>query len=122
MSKRGVLISGYAVENWTDFGKLPSSEAKIAASRAAVEKLHPGKSKELEKPIYMSWGKVPYSLGSWVSRGPDVSCFPTMHLTFMAPTENSSFPTIGSTLPETTAVISLAGRKGRPWPPRGRSQ
>lgn len=71
MSKRGVLISGYAMENWGDFGKLPSSEAKIAASRAAVEKLHPGKSKELEKPVYMCWGKVPYSLGSWVSRGPD---------------------------------------------------
>lgn len=71
MSKRGVLISGYAMENWGDFGKLPSYEAKIAASRAAVEKLHPGKSKELEKPIYMSWGKVPYTLGSWVSQGPD---------------------------------------------------
>ena len=71
MSKRGVLIAGYSVENWTDFGKLPSSEAKIAASRAAVEKLHPGKAKELEKPMYMSWGKVPYNLGSWVSRGPN---------------------------------------------------
>ena len=70
MSKRGVLISGYAMENWGDFGKLPSTEAKIAASQAAVEKLHPGKSKELEKPMYMCWGKVPYSLGSWVSRGP----------------------------------------------------
>ncbi|MGH9503170.1 MAG: flavin monoamine oxidase family protein [Terriglobales bacterium] len=71
MSKRGVLISGYGVENWTDFGKLPTYESKIAASRAAVEKLHPGKSKELDKPIYVSWGKVPYSLGSWVSRGPE---------------------------------------------------
>jgi monoamine oxidase len=71
MSKRGVLISGYAMENWGDFGKLPTSEAKIAASRAAVEKLHPGRSKELEKPIYMCWGKVPYNLGSWVSRGSD---------------------------------------------------
>jgi monoamine oxidase len=71
MSKRGVLISGYAMENFVDFGKLPSYEAKIAASRAAVEKLHPGKSKEIEKPIYMSWGKVPYNLGSWVSRGSD---------------------------------------------------
>jgi monoamine oxidase len=69
MSERGVLISGYAVENWTDFGKLPSNEVKVAASRAAVEKLHPGKGKELEKPMYMSWGKVPYNLGSWVSRG-----------------------------------------------------
>jgi monoamine oxidase len=69
MSKRGVLVSGYAMENWVDFGKLPTSAAKIAASKAAVEKLHPGKSKELEKPIYISWGKVPYNLGSWVSRG-----------------------------------------------------
>src|SRR5271166_3428636 len=71
MSKRGVLISGYAMENFDDFGKLPSYEAKLAASRAAVEKLHPGKSKELEKPVYMCWGKVPYNLGSWISRGPD---------------------------------------------------
>lgn len=71
MSKRGVLIAGYAMENFGDFGKLPSNEAKLAASRAAVEKLHPGKSKELEKPMYMCWGKVPYNLGSWVSRGPD---------------------------------------------------
>src|SRR5208337_2185895 len=39
MSKRGVLISGYAMENWGDFGKLPSNEAKLAASRTAVEKL-----------------------------------------------------------------------------------
>jgi monoamine oxidase len=70
MSPRGVVISGYFMENWDDFGKLPSYDAKIAASRAAVEKLHPGKSQELEKPIYMSWGKVPYNLGSWVSRGP----------------------------------------------------
>src|SRR5580698_10530932 len=71
MSARGVVIAGYSMENWDDFGKLPSYEAKIAASRAAVEKLHPGKGKELEKPMYMSWGKVPYSLGSWVSRGPN---------------------------------------------------
>jgi monoamine oxidase len=71
MSPRGVLVSGYSMENFDDFGKLPSTEAKIAASRAAVEKLHPGKGRELEKPLYMCWGKVPYSLGSWVTRGPD---------------------------------------------------
>jgi len=73
MSKRGVLIAGYAMENFSEFGKLPTYEAKLAASRAGVEKLHPGKSKELEKPMYMSWGKVPYNLGSWVTRGPDFS-------------------------------------------------
>jgi monoamine oxidase len=71
MSKRGVIVSGYALENFDDFGKLPSNAAKLAASRAAVEKLHPGRGKELEKPLYICWGKIPYSLGSWVSRGKD---------------------------------------------------
>ena len=69
MSPRGIIVAGYGMENWEDFGKLPSFDAKMAASRAAIEKLHPGKSKELEKPMYISWGKMPYSLGSWVSRG-----------------------------------------------------
>ena len=71
MAKRGVLVAGYGVENWEDFGKLSSHEAKLAASKDAVEKLHPGKSRELEKPMYMCWGRVPYNLGSWVNRGPD---------------------------------------------------
>jgi monoamine oxidase len=71
MSKSGVLVSGYSMENFDAFGKLPTHEAKLAASKAAVEKLHPGKSRELQNPMYMSWGKVPYNLGSWVSRGPD---------------------------------------------------
>jgi monoamine oxidase len=71
MSKFGVIVSGYGMENFDDFGKLPSAEAKIAASRAAIEKLHPGKSRLLEKPMYISWGKVPYNLGSWVTRGPE---------------------------------------------------
>jgi monoamine oxidase len=71
MAERGVLLAGYGMENWEDFGKLPSTAAKLAASRQAVEKLHPGKSRELAKPVYMCWGNVPYNLGSWVSRGPD---------------------------------------------------
>jgi monoamine oxidase len=70
MSKRGVLVSGYSMENWDDFGKLPTYEAKLTASKDAVEKLHPGKSVELQNPLYMSWGRIPYNLGSWVSRGP----------------------------------------------------
>jgi monoamine oxidase len=69
MSPRGVVVAGYGMENFEPFGKLPSLDAKLAASRAGIEKLHPGKSKELEKPMYISWGKVPYSLGSWVSGG-----------------------------------------------------
>jgi monoamine oxidase len=62
----GVVLSGYGPERSSEFGRLPGNEAKLAASRAAVEKLHPGYGQQLSKPIYVSWGKVPYNLGSWV--------------------------------------------------------
>jgi monoamine oxidase len=68
-SKTGVLISGYSVENGTAFAQLPSIEAKFAASRAAVERLHPGRSTELRNPVYVSWGRIPYNLGSWLGGG-----------------------------------------------------
>jgi monoamine oxidase len=32
-----------------------------------VEALHPGRSKLLEKPIYVSWLKIPYSLGCFAN-------------------------------------------------------
>ena len=51
----------------TPFGALPSIEAKLDASRAAVETLHPGRSQLLEKPIYVSWAKIPYSLGCFAN-------------------------------------------------------
>jgi monoamine oxidase len=69
LSEKGVLVSGYGQEAGA-FGQLGSLEAKLNASRAAVDKLHPGRSAELTKPIYIAWGRVPHSLGSWV-RGAD---------------------------------------------------
>jgi monoamine oxidase len=68
-AERGILVSGYTTENASNIGGLPTLEAKLAASRQAVEKLHPGYGKELTSPVYVSWGRVPYSLGSWVNRG-----------------------------------------------------
>jgi monoamine oxidase len=65
LSEKGVLVAGYGTESG-EFGRLPSIEAKFAASRAAVEKLHPGRGKELTKPLYVAWAKTPYNLGSWV--------------------------------------------------------
>lgn len=65
LSEKGVLISGYGNDSG-EFGNLPTIEAKLAASRAAVEKLHPGHGKELMKPLYVSWAKIPFSLGSWL--------------------------------------------------------
>jgi monoamine oxidase len=67
-SKTGVLVGGFGQEIGRDgkitaFGALPDIPAKLAASRAAVETLHPGHGKDLTKPIYVSWVQIPYSLG-----------------------------------------------------------
>jgi monoamine oxidase len=70
-SEKGVLVSGYSTEQGTSFSKLPALHAKLAASRAAVERLHPGYGKQLTKPIYVNWGKMTYNLGSWVGRAPN---------------------------------------------------
>lgn len=64
-SEKGVLVAGYGTESG-EFGRLPSLQAKFAASRAAVERLHPGCGKELTKPVYISWAKIPFNRGSWV--------------------------------------------------------
>ena len=42
-------------------------QAKLAESRAAVETLHPGRGRELQNPVYVDWGRVPFTLGSWVT-------------------------------------------------------
>jgi monoamine oxidase len=66
-SPTGVVVSGYAIENGMAFGKLPNVQAKLDASRQAIETLHPGHGKELRNPIYVNWGMIPYNLGSWIS-------------------------------------------------------
>lgn len=54
-AERGILVSGYSTENASNIGGLPTLEAKLAASRTAIEKLHPGYGKELTNPVYVSW-------------------------------------------------------------------
>ncbi len=73
-SPKGILVAGFNAERnetgkFTPFGAL-TTEGKLDASRAAVDKLHPGKSSLLTKPIYISWERIPYSLG----------CFANNHL------------------------------------------
>ena len=41
--------------------------AKLDASRAGVDVLHPGRSRELTKPIYVSWERMPYFLGAYAN-------------------------------------------------------
>ena len=67
-SEKGIVIAGYNVENRSAFGTLPSTQAKLDASRRSVELLHPGHGKDLANPVYVSWGHIPYNLGSWISR------------------------------------------------------
>jgi monoamine oxidase len=64
-ANRGVLVSGYGFDTSSEFDKLPLA-AKFDASRTTVEKLHPGHGKELEKPMYVNWGYVPFNEGSWI--------------------------------------------------------
>ena len=74
-SERGVLVSGYGFDTSSDFDKLPLAR-KLDASRGTVEKLHPGHGKELEKPVYVNWGFVPFNEGSWVaSYQPGISSY-----------------------------------------------
>ncbi|HLH31116.1 MAG TPA: FAD-dependent oxidoreductase [Terriglobia bacterium] len=63
----GVLLSGYGMQSIPAFNELPSVEAKLAASRTAVERLHPGHSKDLSNPMYVVWEKIPFSQGAWIS-------------------------------------------------------
>jgi len=63
----GVLLSGYGMQSIPAFNELPTVEARISASRDAVERLHPGHGKDLHSPMYVVWEKIPYSEGAWIS-------------------------------------------------------
>lgn len=70
-SPKGIIIGGFNFESdergkLTDFGAL-SREGKLDASRQAIDKLHPGRASQLDKPIYVSWQKIPYSLGCFAN-------------------------------------------------------
>jgi monoamine oxidase len=62
-SQKGILLGGYVTRDAADgFAARPLAE-QLELSRAAIEGLHPGRSRELEKPMAVAWSKVPYSLG-----------------------------------------------------------
>jgi monoamine oxidase len=62
-SDRGIVVGGYSGGSNTPFDQLSLAE-KLAASRASLERLHPGHGKELEKPLYVGWNHVPHNLTS----------------------------------------------------------
>lgn len=67
MHPTGIVLSGYMNEEDAipGFEALPL-EQKFAASRASVEKLHPGHGKELHDPVFCGWKRVRWNEGSWI--------------------------------------------------------
>jgi monoamine oxidase len=65
MHPTGVVVSGYTDELNTPFYNLTLAE-KLEASRASIEKLHPGHGKELKNPVFCGWSRVPWNEGSWI--------------------------------------------------------
>jgi monoamine oxidase len=62
-SQKGILLGAYVTRDMVDaFAARPLAE-QLELSRAAIEGLHPGRGRELEKPMAIAWSKVPYSLG-----------------------------------------------------------
>ncbi len=64
-TQRGVLVSGYTDESNQPFADLTLPQ-KFEESRKSIERLHPGHGKELEKPMYVGWQRIPYNEGSWI--------------------------------------------------------
>jgi monoamine oxidase len=81
MADKGILVTGYEDElNW-GWEKL-SLEEKFATAKKQLEKVHPGHSQELTKPLICMWGHIPYNEGSWIrsygggEKGYDTLCKP----------------------------------------------
>ena len=65
MSETGVFVAGYQEEQGTPFFTM-SMEEKFAASKASVEKLHPGHGAELKNPMYFGWRRIKWNEASWI--------------------------------------------------------
>ncbi len=67
MHPTGIVVAGYMDESQVNGFSTMTMEEKFAASRATIEKLHPGHSKELKNPIYCGWRMIKWNEGSWIS-------------------------------------------------------
>jgi monoamine oxidase len=66
MHPTGVVVAGYMDERQLPgFCDLSLSD-KFEASRASIEKLHPGHGKELQNPVFCGWNHVKWNEGSWI--------------------------------------------------------
>jgi len=69
---QGILVANYSTgDDARRLSDRPLAD-QFEASRAIVERLHPGRGSELSAPVSVAWHKVPHSLGPWAHwRQPD---------------------------------------------------
>ena len=66
MHDTGIVVAGYTDEAADPAFLKADMQGKFAASRATIEKLHPGHGKELTNPIFCGWKHVEWNEGSWI--------------------------------------------------------
>lgn len=69
---QGVLIGAYNQGEVARAFARQTLTKQFAASRHAVELLHPGHSSQLRAPVAVNWGRIPFSQGSWPLSEDDV--------------------------------------------------
>jgi monoamine oxidase len=62
-SPKGILLGAYVVRADADVLAERPLQEQFELTRAAIEGLHPGRGRELDKPMAVAWSKVPHSLG-----------------------------------------------------------
>lgn len=66
-ARDGVLIGTYNFAGQSERFAAMSWDEQFAASRASVDRIHPGKAVQLGRPVGVNWAHVPYSMGAWAS-------------------------------------------------------
>jgi monoamine oxidase len=62
-SDRGILLGAYSYGSGADDMSALHLNELTGLTRTIVDGLHPGHGKDLEHPMAIAWGKVPYTLG-----------------------------------------------------------
>lgn len=62
-SEKGILLGAYVTRDPSGAFSEKSLAEQFEVSRAMIEALHPGHGVDLQKPMGITWAKVPYSLG-----------------------------------------------------------
>lgn len=66
-AREGVLIGTYNFADQSERFAAMSWDGQFAASRASVDRIHPGKAVQLRRPAGVNWAHVPHTMGAWAS-------------------------------------------------------